>query len=96
MVKICKFDKSYNRILFGRETLCTERYRGGTHADNFFNAIFYGKDNAELRPSSIQAFFEIKFEFEEKKQFLTKELMFVKLQFFKKYQDKDFMGNTAL
>ena len=91
-----KFVKSHNRVLLGRETLCTQHYRGGSFKDNFVLSRYQENGHLVTRPASIDALFEIECEFEEEGGHVaTAEMMFTRLKFFARHPEEDFYGERS-
>ena len=88
--QVGKFVKSYQRVLIGRDVICTEDYRGGTARDSY---VFTRMNFTDItaRPASVCKILEITYTSDDEEMVMP----FFQLKHFEEHQQKNWFGERC-
>ena len=85
VVHFPRFFKSYDSILFGRETICTKKHRGGSSKDFFIMARYDFENQKDVRPGEVIKIFSINVEVLVQGRVDSKEIVFLEVDFYEQH-----------
>eukprot|EP00112_Aurelia_sp_Birch-Aquarium-sp1_P019152 Seg4681.1 transcript_id=Seg4681.1/GoldUCD/mRNA.D3Y31 product="hypothetical protein" protein_id=Seg4681.1/GoldUCD/D3Y31 len=90
-VHVSKFVKTFDKVLYGRELLCTKMYRGGTMKDQFVFTRINGR-LADTQPAEIHQIIEVDVRFGSDNPIA---MVFLKLCLFEEHPKKNLYGEMC-
>lgn len=90
-IQISKFVRSYERVLYGREMICTRGYRGGAMKDHFV-MVRSSRYVADRRPAEVCKIINVDIKLGSENYV---ELMFLRLSIFEEHPQKNLYGEMC-